>query len=336
MAGVDFLFLDRSTVEGLVPPLRELMPVVETALRAHGEGAVVMPPKGHLYLEEQFNGHFNILKGYVQPAGLAGVKVISDYVDNYRVGLPSEIALLTLYDPRTGAPVALMDATTLTWLRTGSVTGIGARHLARPDSRILTHIGARGTAFANIEAVAANFALEEVRIASARPETRTRLAEEVRRRLGLNARAIELGRDLVEDADIVIEATRLEAPRDLIAEPWMKPGSLLISYGFVRAVDATLPRKVDRFVVDDWNQCTMAGTFHSEIAAGRLTRDHLHAEIGEIVTGRKHGRTDAQERTLFWHRGMGIIDVVVGGYLLAAARKAGLGVPLTLWDGRTE
>jgi len=336
MAGIEMLFLDRDAVESLMPPMREIMPVVETGLRAHGEKAVVMPPKGHLYLEREYNGHFNILTGYVAPARLAGVKVISDYVDNYRVGLPSEIALLTLYDPRTGAPVAIVDATTLTWVRTGAVTGIGAQHLARPDSQIVTHIGARGTAFANLEALAANFDLKDIRIASARPETRERLAKEVEAKLGVKTRPVVLDRSVIEDADIVVEATRLEAPRDLLAESWMKPGSLLVTYGFVRAVDAMLPQAVDRFVVDDWTQCSLAGTFHAEIAEGRLTRENLHAEIGEIVAGLKPGRQSPSERALFWHRGMGIIDVVVGEYLLSAARKIEIGTTLKLWDGRAE
>jgi alanine dehydrogenase len=336
VAGVEFLYLDRDTVEALMPPIREAMPIVATALKAHGEKAVVMPPKGHLYLDHLFNGHFNILKGYVAPAGLAGVKVISDYVDNYRVGLPSEIALLTLYDPGTGSPVGLMDATTLTWVRTGSVTGIGARHLARPDAGIVTHIGARGTAFANLEALAAQFPLKEIRIASARRETREALANEVERKLGVAARPVELDRSVVEDADIVVEATRLETPRDLVLDAWMKPGSLLVAYGFVRAVDAALPHKVDRFVVDDWAQCSVAGTFHDEIAAGRIRREDVDAEIGEIVAGSKPGRQGDDERALFWHRGMGIVDVVLGGHILAAARAKGLGQPLKLWTGRTE
>src|SRR5262249_35073824 len=155
-------------VESLLPDTPTLLDIIAGGLAAHGRGDVVLPAKSHLHLDDRFNGHFNILPGYVAAANVAGIKVIGDYVENYRHGLPSEIALLTLYDPRTGAPTALIDATTLTWLRTGAVTGIGARHLAHPDSRVVAHIGARGTAFSNLAALAELLDLAEIRIASKR------------------------------------------------------------------------------------------------------------------------------------------------------------------------
>ena len=111
-------FLSRAQVEQLAPGPSELVEVVAAGLAAHGRGEVVMPPKAHLHLDHLFAGHFNILSGYVGPIGRAGLKVVGDYVDNWRHGLPSELALLTLYEPRTGTPVCIMDATALTWMRT--------------------------------------------------------------------------------------------------------------------------------------------------------------------------------------------------------------------------
>lgn len=176
MPKVEFLFLDRAQVVALAPPMAEIVAIVEGGLAAHGRGEVVLPPKSHIDLDARYNGHFNVLPGYAGPIDTAGVKVVGDYVDNWRHGLPSEVALLTLYDPATGVPRCLMDATVLTWLRTGAVTGVGAKHLARVDATVLGHIGARGSAFANVAAIAACRDLAEVRIASARPETREALA----------------------------------------------------------------------------------------------------------------------------------------------------------------
>ena len=231
MAKVEFMFLDRETVRSLLPDTRTLLEIVEGGLAAHGRREVVLPPKSHLELDDRFNGHFNILPGYVAPADAAGVKVIGDYVDNYRVGLPSEIALLTLYDPRTGAPRALLDATQLTWLRTGAVTGVGARHLARADTRIVGHVGARGTAFGNLQALASMFELEEIRIASKRKETREALARMVEEKLQVRARPVDTVEAACRDAHIVIEATRLERPQVLVEDAWLQPGSLLVTYG---------------------------------------------------------------------------------------------------------
>jgi ornithine cyclodeaminase/alanine dehydrogenase-like protein (mu-crystallin family) len=336
MARVAFRFLNRAEVRSLLPPTETLIEVVERGLRAHGAGEVVLPPKTHIHLDERFNGHFNILPGFVAPVGAAGVKVVGDYVDNYRVGLPSEVALLTLYDPATGVPRCLMDATVLTWLRTGAVTGIGAKYLARADSSVVAHLGARGTALSNLTTLATLFPLREVRITSRRPESRERLAAQVRETLGLEARAVDSAEDAVRGADIVVEATRLERPEVLVREPWLEPGALLVTYGWVMAIDPALPFRVEKLVVDDWAQCQHGGQLHPLIASGALRREHVHAEIGEIVHGTRAGRTDTRERAIFWHRGFAISDIVLGGWIYEQAVAKGVGTMLTLWDGPDE
>ena len=336
MAKVEFLFLNRSTVESLLPNTPQLLNIVESGLEAHGRRQVVLPPKAHLNLDDLFNGHFNILSGYAAPAGMAGVKIIGDYVDNYRLGLPSEVALLTLYDPKTGTPRALLDATVLTWLRTGAVTGLGARHLARKESEIVSHVGARGTAFGNLAALASQFQLKEIRIASKRRETREKLAREVEERLHVHTRPVDSIEAACRDADIVVEATRLERPQVLIQDVWLKPGSLLVTYGWVMAVDPVTVATVDKRVVDDWAQCRKAGALYSLIENGSLRDEHIHAEIGQIVCGDRPGRTDPTERILFWHRGFAISDIVLGSWIADQARQRGLGQLLTLWDGPDE
>jgi ornithine cyclodeaminase len=336
MPRIALRFLDRTQVERLAPPPAELIDVVASGLAAHGSGAVVMPPKAHLELDHLVNGHFNILSGYVAPIGRAGVKVVGDYVDNWRHDLPSEIALLTLYDPATGVPVCIMDATSLTWMRTGAVTAVGAVHLARPDSAIVAHLGARGTAFSNLRLLASRFPLREIRICSKRPESRARLAARVEAELGVTARAMEDSAAAAAGADIVIEATRLERPETLLPDSALAPGALLVTYGWVRAIDPALPRAVDKFVVDDWAQCQVGGQLHELIAAGRLGAEHVHAEIGQIVCGAKPGRERADERILFWHRGFAISDIVLGDWIYRRAEAAGIGTSLTLLDAVDE
>ncbi|MGE0006490.1 MAG: ornithine cyclodeaminase family protein [Parvibaculaceae bacterium] len=328
---LDLLFLNRRDVAALTPAMPEIMDIVEAGLRAHGTGEVVLPPKSHIHLDDRYNGHFNILMGYAGPIDTAGVKVIGDYVDNYRRDLPSEIAILTLYDPRTGSPLCIMDATDLTWLRTGAVTGIGARRLAAPGSKVLAHIGARGTAAANIRAIAGVVDLGEVRIASKRRETRDELARVVAAELEIPVRSVAGVEEAVAGADIIVEATRLEAPQVLIADRMIKPGALLITYGWIMAVDPALPLSADKMIVDDWRQCCEGGTFHSLIEDGRLRREHVHAEIGQIVAGMRPGRESDGERIVFWHRGFAISDIVLGRDLFDRAVKTGAGRKLSLW-----
>lgn len=331
MRSIAFKFLDQADVRSLTPDPGMVMDIVESGLVAHGRRDVVLPPKSHIHLDHRYNGHFNILMGYVGPLESAGVKVIGDYVDNYDLDLPSEVALLTLYDPRSGVPRAIMDATTLTWLRTGAVTGIGVRHLARKDASIVGHIGARGTAFSNIQSIALARPIREVRISSRQQETREALAQRIEDELGIRAIPVASAAEAVDNADIVVEATRLEKPRVLVEDGMLKKGALLVTYGWVMAVDPSFPRAADKFVVDDWRQCCEGGTFHSLIAEGQLTRDHLHAEIGEIVAGDRPGRENDDERIVFWHRGFAISDIVLGQWILDRATREKVGRDLKLW-----
>ena len=336
MARVTYRLLDRDEVQSVLPPMPAIMEVVEEGLRAHGRRDVVLPPKSHIHLDDRYNGHFNVLVGWSGPVDMAGVKVVGDYVDNYRHGLPSEVALLTLFDPRIGIPKAIMDATDITTHRTGAVTGIGARHLARKESKVVGHLGARGTAFSNIESLAQDFDLEEVRITSKRPETREKLAEEIRTRLSLNAVACDGAEETVRDADIVVEATRLEKPAVLVEDAWLKPDCLLVTYGWVMATDPATVRHASKVVVDDWEQCCKGGQLHPMIESGELTRETLHGEIGEVVDGAVSGREHGDGIIVYWHRGFAISDIMLGTRVLAEAEARGVGTVATLFDREDE
>src|SRR5437764_11158441 len=122
MRTIDITYLNRQDVERAALSPDEILVAVETALRAQGTGQTVIEPRVHLVPESSDKGHFNVLRGYVKPLGMAGVKIVGDFVDNYRRGLPSEMALLNLFDPETGMPLAVMDATTITDMRTGAMT----------------------------------------------------------------------------------------------------------------------------------------------------------------------------------------------------------------------
>ena len=160
-----------------------------------------------------------MLRGSIPGIGLAGVKVVGDFVDNYRIGLPSEMALLSLFDPTTGMPKAIVDATAITEMRTGAITAIGARHLARPDARVLGHIGARGTAYWNVRLLDRLFDFAEIRVHSRRPESRDAFARRLSADLGKSCVATtDDWRSCVEGADIVVEASRLRTPTPLLRD----------------------------------------------------------------------------------------------------------------------
>lgn len=324
-------FLSAEDVERVRPSAADAIRAVEDVVRAQGEGAVVLEPRVHLEPGAAFRGHWNVLRAYVAPLGLAGVKVVGDFLDNYRRGLPSELGLLTLYDPETGAPRAIVDATELTSMRTGALTAVGAKHLARRDARVLGHVGARGTAFWNVTMLVSIFDFEEIRVTSARPESREAFGRELERALGRPVRVTGSVQETVEGADVVVEATRLAAPEPILRTAWIAEGAFAVPYGTMSAVELDLLFAMDKVVVDDWEQCKPGGRFgalREHVDRGLLTPETLHAELGEIVAGRKPGRESAGERILFWHRGLATCDVALGALLVERAAAAGVGTTL--------
>jgi ornithine cyclodeaminase len=327
---IHFTYLSGPDVEALAMTDAEILAAVEAGLEAQGRGQTVIEPRMHLVPDRAFNGHFNLLRGYVAPLDLAGVKIVGDYVDNWRRGLPSEMALLTLFDPRTGMPRAIVDATAITEMRTGALTAIGARHLAGRSPRILGHIGARGTAWWNVRLLDHLFDFAEIRVHSARADSREDFARRLTRALGKEVRATAGWRETVEGADIVVEATRLARPEPLLKTAWIKRGALVVPYGTNSAVEDDLTDVMDKVVVDDWGQCLVGpfGSLRRHVDAGRITAESIHGELCQIVVGMRPGREREDERILFWHRGLSLSDIALGHAMLEKAARLGIGQSL--------
>ena len=330
-ASVNLTYLGGPEVERLALSDGEILAAVEAALRAQGQGRVVIEPRVHLVPESSDRGHFNVLRGVVWPLGLAGVKVVGDFVENYRRGLPSEMALLNLFDPETGMPKAIVDATAITEMRTGAVTALGARYLARRESRVLGHIGARGTAYWNVRLLDSLFHFDEIRVHSRRPESRTAFAARLSADLGKKVVATADWESCIRGADIVVEASRLPAPAPMLKTEWIKPGAFVVPYGTMSAVELSLTDIMDKMVVDDWGQCRKGlpyGALRRHVDMDKLTEANLHAELGQIVAGLKPGRESAEETILLWHRGLSTTDIALGHALLEKAARLGIGQSL--------
>ena len=328
--GLWLRFLSGPDIDALGLTGAEIVAAVHDAVLAHGEGRVVFEPRVHLVPGDGVAGHFNVLRGHLPGLGVSGVKVVGDFVDNYASGLPSELGLLTLYDPATGIPLSIMDATLITACRTGAMTAVGARYLARPDSRVLGHVGARGTAFWNVVLLDELFDLDEIRVTSRRPQSREafarRLAEVTRAPVRVTATADEA----FVGADILVEASRLTEPEPLLRTSAVRPGAFVVPYGTVSAVELDLLDVMDKVVVDDWREARSGrfGALRRHVDTGRLGPRNLHAELGQIVAGQRAGRERADERILLWHRGLSILDIAVGALILRRAADAGAGTML--------
>jgi len=331
MQQIDLTYLNGPDVAALSLTNDEILAAVESGLTAQGLGQTVIEPRMHLVPESSDKGHFNVLRGVVKPLGYAGVKVVGDFVDNYQRGLPSEMALLNLFDPETGMPKAILDATGITDMRTGALTAIGGKYLARKHSKVLGHIGARGTAYWNVRLLDHLFDFEEIRVHSRRTESRQGFAERLSQDLGKKVVATDDWESCLKDADIIVEASRLPRPEPMLKTSWIKKGAFVVPYGTMSAVELSLTDIMDKMVVDDWGQCRKGlpfGALRAHVDSDRLTEQNLYAELGQIVAGLKPGRESDGETNLLWHRGLSLSDIALGAAMLEKAKRMGIGQQL--------
>jgi alanine dehydrogenase len=327
MPEITLRYLSGPDIDALNLTCDEILDAIENSLAAQGRGETVVEPRMHLVADPAFRGHFNVLRGYIAPLGIAGVKVVSDYIDNWQRDLPSEMALVNLFDARTGVPRAVVDATAITEMRTGAVTAVGAKHLAPSNPRVLGHIGARGTAYWNVRLLDHLFDFDEIRVHSRRPESRNAFGARLSQDLGKKVIVTEDWQSCLEGADIMVEASRLDTPTPLFKTSWIKPGALVIPYGTVSAVEDDFTDVMTKVVVDDWGQCLIGpfGCLRRHIDGGKVTRESIHGELGQICAGLLPGRESDDETILLWHRGLSISDIALAHAMLEKADRMELG-----------
>ena len=327
---IEIRFISGADVDALAIGPDLILEATERALKAQGEHRVVLEPREHLVPDPAFDGHFNLLRAYIAPLDVAGVKVVGDFHGNFKLGLPSELALLTLYDPRTGVPRAIVDATAITEWRTGAVTALGGRHLGAPDAKVLGHVGARGTAFSNVTLLDRVHDFDEIRVTSARPESRAAFGARLEEALGKPVRVCDSIEETVRGADIVVEATRLTAPEPIMKTEWLADATLVMPYGTMSAVELDLVDGMDKVYVDDWGQCKGGrfGALRAHVEAGLVTGESIAGELGDVVAGTRPGRESPDERILFWHRGLATTDIALGQAILDRAVERDVGTLL--------
>lgn len=326
---VEFTYLSGADIAALEFSDSEILDAIDAQIIEQGRGETVIEPRMHLR-PKGAEGHFNVLRGAI--GDYAGVKVVGDYVNNYKLGLPSEMAFVLLFDPMTGIPQAILDGTTITDMRTGALTALGGKYLARPNSKVLGHIGARGSAYWNVRLLNHLFDFDEIRVHSRRPESREAFAQRLQADLEKPVIVTDNWKECLLGADIMVEASRLIEPEPHFKTEWITPGTLVVPYGTISAVEYSLTDIMDKIVMDDWGQASAGpfGALRRHVDDGKLTAETLHGEIGEIAAGLKPGREHDEETILFWHRGLSLSDIALAAAMLKKARSLGLGRQLPL------
>jgi alanine dehydrogenase len=310
------LILTRSDVEQLLD-LDEL----EAALaRAHEElssGAASLPPRIAAWVKE--TGLLGAMPAYLPSAGL-GCKLVTLFPGN--TDRPTHQAAIMLFDPETGTPIVLMDGTYVTEARTAGAAALAARLLARDDARVLAILGTGAQARAHAHAFTGVRDWSEIRIAGRDAGKAHELAADI------GATAAASFEDAVRGADVVAATTHSPAP--VVRREWLAPGTHVSSVGATQSGG-----EVDQAIVADATLVveTRAALLPPPAGAAELAgldESAVHAELGELVSGARPGRTSAAEITLYKSVGVAVQDLAAAAIVLAAARERGVGLTIEL------
>jgi alanine dehydrogenase len=309
--------------------LSEVVEAVESAFRQKGLGRVQMPAKIYLYYRK-YGGDLRAMPSFLEDLDISAVKIVNVHPKNpANNGLPTVMAVITLIDPSTGAPLAIMGGTTITDMRTGSAGGVAAKYLARKDSKVVGLVGAGAQARTQLMALLEVYkSLEEVRVWSRTEETKKKFVAETQQAYRNVIRVVPAAsvRDAVEEADIVVTTTPSRKP--LVMNDMVSAGMHVTCIG----ADAVGKEELDpailkraKIVVDDWAQASHSGEINVPLSRGLIAKDDVWAEIGEIVAGLKPGRQRQDEITVFTSTGLAVQDAVTAkiAYSKAVANKIG-------------
>jgi ornithine cyclodeaminase len=275
------------------------------------------------------------MPAYLEDTDELGMKMVSVFSGNIEQGLPIINALVALIDPVTGLPLAILDGTYLTALRTGAASGAATELLARPDAETVAILGTGVQGRTQLQAVSTVRSIERVLVF----DTREGAAEAFRAEMGEAGppipRRIEVAstaKEAITEADILCTATTSSTP--VFSDSDVKPGCHINAIGSFTPQMQELPEEtVSRaLLVVDSREAAWAEAGDLIIARkrGLITEASIHAEIGEIVAGTKPGRTSSDQVTLFKSVGNAVQDVSVGARILEEAKKKGLGTMVEL------
>jgi ornithine cyclodeaminase/alanine dehydrogenase len=311
------LFLSDSDIAKILT-MDETIETVEKAFQEYAKGNVVLPTRSTIMIPKH-NGSISFMPSYLTELEAQATKIISIYPNNREKGLPTTVAWIVVNDPKTGMVKAFMDATYLTAMRTGAITGVAAKYLAPKNADTLAIFGAGVQGRTQAWAACTVRGIKKVYVYDLYPEARIRFANEMSEKLGLDVIPARSGQEACMNADIVLTATTSAKP--VLKREWLKEKV------HVSAIGAFYPdwRELDtatiaesKLVIDDLEGIEHeAGDVLIPIKEGAITWDHVYAELKEIVSGHKVGRTKDDTITVFKSVGIAIQDSSVANLLLS-------------------
>lgn len=316
-----------------VLPMEEAIAACERAYAAYSSGRAEVPLRTQLPVPG-YDGVSIFMPALLREGEALGLKVVSVYPRNPGRGLPSVVGLVVLLDVETGVPLAVMEGGYLTALRTGAAAAVAARYLAREDASVAALFGAGAQARTQVLGLAEVRPLREVRVYDPLPGRAQALAGELGQSLpGVTWVFPRTPREAVAGAHVVVTATT--SPEPVFPGESLEAGTHVSAIGAftpgTRELDGLVLERASKVVVDSREAALAeAGDLVMAIAEGRFSPDRIHAEVGEIVLGRKEGRRHEEEITIYKAVGIAVLDLACAraAWEAAAEREAGTRVRL--------
>lgn len=318
------LVLKRSDVAALLG-IEECITAVEQAFRLHSEGKTLTPRVLGICAP---NGGFHIKAGLLDlNRSYFAAKTNANFPDNAkRFGLPLIQGVIVVCDAENGYPLAVMDSIEITIIRTGAATAVAAKYLARLESSVVTICGCGNQGRISLQALTKVLPLKRVYAFDKDPTLAGRFAKELSEELGIDIRAtIDLGR-AARRSDVCVTCT---PSKEFFLKPeYIKPGTFVAAVGADNEEKWELdPRlmQASKVVVDLLDQSATIGDLHHALEAGLMMRSDVHAELGEVIAGKKPGRTSADEIIVFDSTGTALQDVASAAIVYERAVASGRG-----------
>ncbi len=327
----DFLILSFEQIRSLIS-MKECIALQEKAFSAVSSSKALNAPTSFLYLKKEA-GYLKLMSCFLDGDGgkalmVKGIDACDKNPSKY--GIPVVLGFLVLLDPENGLPVCLMDGSYITAIRTGAGGGLATRLLARKDSKSIGVIGTGNTASFTVRAILeSSNGIGKVKVFSRKKENRDSFARQMAP-YKVHVEQVESAREAVKGTDIVVTGTN--SPEPVLLGDWLEPGMHLNVMGIKTEVDWTALQKSTVFG-DSVEVASSDGKASVAIKAGKIPKDHVKSDIGQILLGLHPGRTSKEEITLFDSSGVAAQDVVVAEYICEKAKREGVGSRTRLFDG---
>lgn len=323
------LVLNQSQIKKIIPltGIKKVIGRVEKAFVSYGQGKVQMPAKNYLYFKK-YDGDLRVMPSFAPELDMAGTKIVNVHPQNPKKGLPTVVAAILLNDAKNGLPLALLDGTYITGIRTGAAGGVATKYLARKNAESLGVVGAGVQAMFQIAAICQVRKIKEVMVFDINQDKIKWLAKQLKV-LKIKIKKVSLKQ--AASQDILVTVTPSEKP--IIKKEWIKSGTHVNAIGAdaknKEELDPAILKKA-KIIIDDWAQASHSGEINVPLRKGIITKRNIYASLGQIVSGQKIGRTNDREITIFDSTGLAIQDLFTAELVYRMAKKKNVGRKIDL------